>query len=142
MYQHVLLAFAPDHEGTLPALMAMADALAAPQGRVTLMTVIEPIPDHIAKHLPPDQQSRHLAQVRDALPKVLPSGRAMTGIAREGHAARSLLETAQSQGVDCIVLASHQPGLRDYFLGSTASQVVRHAACSVHVIRNLTHLTA
>lgn len=141
MYHHILLALAPDHEGTLPALMQAAEALVAPQGRVSLLTVIEPIPDHVAKHLPPDQQSRHLRLVREALPKTLPSGRAITGLTQEGHAARSLLEIAQGQEVDCIVLASHRPGLRDYFLGSTASQVVRHATCSVHVIRNSALLT-
>ena len=32
-------------------------------------------------------------------------------------------------------IASHQPGLQDYFLGSTAAKVVRHATCSVLVMR-------
>ncbi|WP_170501927.1 universal stress protein, partial [Ruegeria atlantica] len=38
-------------------------------------------------------------------------------------------------GIDCIVLASHKPGMKDFFLGSTAALVVRHARCSVHVLR-------
>jgi universal stress protein F len=33
------------------------------------------------------------------------------------------------------VIASHRPGIQDYFLGSTASRVVRHANCTVHVMR-------
>ena len=40
-----------------------------------------------------------------------------------------------AQGVDLIIVASHRPGLQDYFLGSTAAKVVRHAKCSVLVIR-------
>ena len=35
-----------------------------------------------------------------------------------------------------IVIASHDPGLADYLLGSTAGRVVRHAHCSVLVVRN------
>ncbi|MBT8411941.1 MAG: universal stress protein, partial [Octadecabacter sp.] len=42
---------------------------------------------------------------------------------------------ATDNSIDCIIMASHQPGLEDYFLGSTAARVVRHAKCSVHVIR-------
>jgi len=42
---------------------------------------------------------------------------------------------AQEKGVDLIIIASHRPGLQDYFLGSTAAKVVRHAKCSVLVIR-------
>ncbi|WP_371932559.1 universal stress protein [Pararhizobium sp. IMCC21322] len=46
-----------------------------------------------------------------------------------------MVEYAESNGVDCIIIASHRPGLQDYFLGSTAARVVRHAHCAVHVIR-------
>ena len=52
-----------------------------------------------------------------------------------GHAGTSILEYAEEHGCDCIVIASHRPGLGDYLLGSTAARVVRHAACSVHVMR-------
>ena len=36
---------------------------------------------------------------------------------------------------DLIVINSHKPGVEDYFLGSTASRVVRRAPCSVLVLR-------
>ena len=36
-----------------------------------------------------------------------------------------------------IVIASHDPGLVDYLLGSVAARVVRHAHCSVLVTRKL-----
>jgi nucleotide-binding universal stress UspA family protein len=42
---------------------------------------------------------------------------------------------AEEKGADLIIIASHRPGLKDYFLGSTAAKVVRHAKCSVLVIR-------
>jgi len=42
---------------------------------------------------------------------------------------------AKEKDVDLIIIASHRPGLQDYFLGSTAAKVVRHATCSVLVVR-------
>ena len=53
----------------------------------------------------------------------------------EGHAGRSIVDYAEKNGVDLIVIASHRPGLQDFFLGSTAARVVRHAQCCVHVLR-------
>jgi nucleotide-binding universal stress UspA family protein len=35
-----------------------------------------------------------------------------------------------------IVMASHRPELKDYLLGPNAARVVRHAECSVLVVRN------
>ncbi len=35
----------------------------------------------------------------------------------------------------CIIVASHKPNVGDYLLGTTAARVVRHAACSVFVVR-------
>ena len=52
-----------------------------------------------------------------------------------GHAARTILDFAERIEADCIVIASHDPGIQDYFLGSTAARVVRHAHCAVHVVR-------
>ena len=52
-----------------------------------------------------------------------------------GHAGRAIVDFANQNDVDCIVLASHKPGFEDIFLGSTANRVVHHAKCSVHVIR-------
>jgi nucleotide-binding universal stress UspA family protein len=56
-------------------------------------------------------------------------------VAVTGHSARSILDYAEAHDVDCIVIASHRPGLQDFFLGSTAARVVRHATCAVHVVR-------
>ncbi len=55
-----------------------------------------------------------------------------TSIGRPHH---KILETVSQEGVDLIVIASHQPEFSDYLLGSVAAKVVRRAPCSVHVIR-------
>lgn len=46
-----------------------------------------------------------------------------------------IVDTAERVGADLIVLASHRPSMKDYLLGANASRVVRHAACSVIVVR-------
>ena len=46
-----------------------------------------------------------------------------------------ILEVAERCGADLIVLASHRPEMKDYLLGANASRVVRHARCSVMVVR-------
>lgn len=51
------------------------------------------------------------------------------------RAGRVITEYANKSDIDCVVIGSHKPGLRDYFLGSTAARVVRHAKCAVHVLR-------
>ena len=52
-----------------------------------------------------------------------------------GHSANGILDYAEKNEIDCIIVASHRPGYQDYFLGSTAARVVRHATCAVHVLR-------
>lgn len=48
---------------------------------------------------------------------------------------RCIREVAAEEGVDLIVMTSHDPALRDLRLGSTATQVVHHSECSVLVVR-------
>lgn len=47
----------------------------------------------------------------------------------------AILRAAREQGCDCIVMGSHRPELKDYLLGPNAARVVRHAPCSVMVVR-------
>ncbi|MGI9464424.1 MAG: universal stress protein, partial [Aestuariivirgaceae bacterium] len=54
---------------------------------------------------------------------------------RSGRPHHALVSLADEIDADLILIGSHDPGLQDYFLGSTASSVVRHAKCSVLVDR-------
>ena len=56
-------------------------------------------------------------------------------ILRHGSAGSAILEAAAEHGVDLVIIGSHKPGMADYFLGSTAGRVVRHAQCPVLVMR-------
>ena len=54
---------------------------------------------------------------------------------RIGHPANDILAIANENSADLIVIASHRPDFKDYFIGSTAARVVRHAQCTVLVMR-------
>lgn len=46
-----------------------------------------------------------------------------------------VLRAADKLEIDVIVLGAHRPALQDYLLGPNAARVVRHANCSVFVVR-------
>jgi nucleotide-binding universal stress UspA family protein len=46
-----------------------------------------------------------------------------------------ILAEADEWGADLIVIGSHRPSMSTYLIGSNAKTIVRHAKCSVLVIR-------
>lgn len=54
---------------------------------------------------------------------------------RDGSAHREILEDARMIKADAIVMMATKPKFGNYFISSTAERVIRHAACSVFVIR-------
>lgn len=58
-------------------------------------------------------------------------------IVREGEAAHEILDTADEEQVDAIVIATHgRTGLSKIVFGSVAQRVVRRAKCPVVTIRS------
>ena len=54
---------------------------------------------------------------------------------RHGSVYREALRFAQDVEADLIVVGAHRPDLTDYLLGPNAGEIVRHADCSVLVVR-------
>jgi nucleotide-binding universal stress UspA family protein len=46
-----------------------------------------------------------------------------------------VIDEAKESAVDLIVVTSHRPQMSTYLLGSNAAKIVRHATCSVLVLR-------
>ena len=135
MYKHILVPVSFDDDRNADMSVAVARRLADPGCRVTLMHVMEQVPSYVINYVPKgfhDEARKAIVQSLETMGADLPNAE---GRVIEGHAGRSILEWAGDNGVDCIVIASHRPGMQDYFLGSTESQVVRHARCAVHVVR-------
>jgi nucleotide-binding universal stress UspA family protein len=134
MYRNILVPIALDHQRDVASALAVARRLAGEEGTVTALTVVESVPAYILAEFP----EGHAERSRDAAAKALKAevgGTDVRTVAVTGHSARSILDYAEAHEVDCIVIASHRPGLQDFFLGSTAARVVRHASCAVHVVR-------
>ena len=53
----------------------------------------------------------------------------------EGAPKDKILEIAKKLPADMVIIASHRPDITTYLLGSNAAAVVRHAECSVLVVR-------
>lgn len=64
-----------------------------------------------------------------------PSGMKVKTIARHGTAYEEILNVAKKIGATQIVMGAHRPSLSDYLIGPTTARVVRHAECSVNVLR-------
>ena len=56
-------------------------------------------------------------------------------IVKHGTPYQMIVDTAAELGVDLIIVAAHRPSLKDYLIGPTSARVVRHADCSVQVVR-------
>ncbi|MEL7106503.1 MAG: universal stress protein [Pseudomonadota bacterium] len=52
-----------------------------------------------------------------------------------GSVYEEVLKVAKVSQATLIVIGAHRPDLKDYLLGPNAARVVRHAACSVFVVR-------
>lgn len=52
-----------------------------------------------------------------------------------GKVYEEVLLLANKLPIDLIVMGAHQPALSDYLLGSNSARVVRHATCSVFIVR-------
>lgn len=135
MYHNILVPISFDAERDVSGPLKLAQLLATPQARVTLLHVVEHIPAYAISYMPTD----YLAEARKALKKELDALAAQlpnaTGVLIEGHSGRSILDWAETNNPDLIIISSHRPGMQDLLLGSTATQVVRHAQCAVHVVR-------
>ena len=59
----------------------------------------------------------------------------LSSVVRIGGVYPEILAEAKEWGADLVVIGSHRPAMSTYLLGSNATTVVRHATCSVLVVR-------
>jgi nucleotide-binding universal stress UspA family protein len=135
MYKNFLIPVSLDEDRDVASAVAVARQLADADARITFAHVIEPVPVYVTEVMPPDiwKERRKMATERlKALSDGVPNAHS---IIIDGSSGRALTDWAKDNDADCIVIASHRPVFSDMFLGSTATWVVRHAHCAVHVIR-------
>lgn len=136
MYKNILIAIDPSHGHDQQHALDLAGQLADGSGaKFTALNAVEPIPAPVAAQVPENLVEMANKEAMADLQRIFEGREEVTCVVRHGKPGSVIVDYAKDNGVDCIVLQSHHPGLSDYFLGSTAARVVRHAHCSVHVMR-------
>lgn len=129
-----------DAELAKPAIATAATLSQTWGGAVRLLNVLPMTPVMLAEYVPVDFDAQQRQASEEALSIVArESGIDMARISsavRQGGVYHEILEEAAAVKADLIVMTSHRPAMRTYFLGSNAGHVVRYAKCSVLVVRN------
>jgi nucleotide-binding universal stress UspA family protein len=129
-----------DTDLTKPAIDTAATLSKTYSGTVRLLNVMPMTPVMLAEYVPADFDAQQRQSSEEALKIVaqesgIEPSRISTAV-RQGGIYHEILEEAESCGADLIVMTSHRPAMRTYFLGSNAGHVVRYATCSVLVVRH------
>lgn len=135
MYSNILVPISFDSDRDSAGALEIAEAILADGGKITLIHVMEQIPSYAVSYVPQDYLTESHRAIEAELAEMATSVSGGKAVVIKGHSGRSILDYADTNGTDCIVIASHRPAMQDIFLGSTATQIVRHAKCAVHVIR-------
>ena len=140
MYKTILVAIDPEHGDHNRRILGAAKAAAEMDGAdVHLLTVVAAAPAIVSQFLHENYEQMASGQAKQALSDqaaeaAFDKAKVSTSI-RFGTIYEEILAAAEAIGADLIVTGSHKPNVSDYLLGSNAARVVRHAGCSVLVIR-------
>jgi universal stress protein F len=136
MYKKIIVPVAPAQMEKGELALKRAKALLDDDGEILLLTVVEQAPPYLTIEFPHEIMVGAMEGGRAKLAVL----RDTTGIAaaielRVGSPAHEILSAATEQNADLIIIASHVPDFSNYLMGATADRVVRHAKCSVLVVR-------
>ena len=123
-----------------PALATAVTLSQNLQGKIRLLNVLPMTPVMLAEYVPADFDVQQRETSEEALAIIaresgVDAPRISTAV-RQGGIYHEILEEAAAIKADLIVMTSHRPAMRTYFLGSNAGHVVRYAKCSVLVVRH------
>lgn len=136
MFKKILVPIDMAHVVEGKAIIDEAIKHSSDGAKIILLNVVEEVPNWAAISIPAEIIDNSLKAAHDELKAIAnATGVSMDVEVRSGHSYNMILDVAEEKDVDLIIVASHRPGLQDYFLGSTAAKVVRHAKCSVLVVR-------
>jgi len=136
MYKNILVPVDLSHEDVARRILALAGRLASPGAHVTALHVLPEIPTYVDTYVPHDVRDARAKEQHEALERLVKdAGVKAEVVVAHGAPHMRILEVLDDMKPDLVVIGSHRPGLSDYFLGSTAARVVRHARCSVLVDR-------
>ncbi|KPN62717.1 Nucleotide-binding universal stress protein, UspA family [Aliiroseovarius crassostreae] len=109
------------------------------------LDIITVVPDFGANIVGAYLQDHHVSTAQDKAKKLLHDmceatlGAEVNGRTRHivaiGSVYEKVLQTADLNAADLIVIGAHRPDFKDYLLGPNAARIVRHSGASVYVVR-------
>jgi nucleotide-binding universal stress UspA family protein len=141
MFKRILVPLdVADPELATPAVQTAVELARGSGGVVRLLNVMPMTPAMLAEYVPPDFDAQQRVSAEEALSAVantcgLPPEQVST-VVRQGGIYHEIIEESSAMNADLIVMSSHRPAMKTYFLGSNAGHVVRYARCSVLVVRH------
>ncbi len=141
MYSHILLPVDLDQPDTNDKAVRTATQIAHDYGATLhFLNVVPPLGSFASTFFPQGflEQASKAAQERlHAFTEMLDLGDLkIHHVVAHGAIYDQILTIGKQVGADLIIMASHSPELSNYLLGANAARVVRHAPCSVVVVRD------
>ncbi|HEY2319126.1 MAG TPA: universal stress protein [Solirubrobacteraceae bacterium] len=144
MYESILVG--TDGSDTAGVAVARAVAMSAALGaRLQIVSAYEPVPERRLRiervQVPSDVQVNMREEVLALLERARQDAEAagvsrVETFARLGDAADAILDVAEEQGADLIVVGNKgMTGATRFLLGSVPNKVSHHAPCSVLIVR-------
>jgi nucleotide-binding universal stress UspA family protein len=122
-----------------PALDAAVELAIQSKGALRLITIETFLPASFMEYVPPEfdkSQEERATRALEAIGADLAFPKeSISHTVRFGGIYVEILAEADVWGADLIVVGSHRPSMATYLIGSNAKTIVRHAKCSVLVIR-------
>jgi len=136
MYKTILVPVDMSHIEEGKSTIEIAKKHSDQDTRIVLLHVIEEPPKWAQAQLPDDLLENSRRSIKAEIQSIADASSVSADVEiHSGHPYKSILDKAEELDADLIIIASHKPGFQDYLLGSTAAKVVRHAPCSVLVVR-------
>ncbi len=141
MFKTILVPIDLDDAGSWRKALPVAIELCrAGDGCLHVLSVVPPIASGMAsEYLPQDyaqtQMSRRMAELTEFVAEFVPEAIDVRRRVVAGAVNEEIVKAGREEHCDLIVMAAHRPEFRDYLLGPEAARVVRHAKCSVMVVR-------
>lgn len=135
LYRSIVIPLALDHQSDPDQAIEIAERLRAEGGTITLVAVVEDIPDYVAEYASVHPAEHVKAELLARLKTIARGHPHLSAAILSGKPGVAIPDLAEETDADLIIVNSHRPGVEDYFLGATASRVVRRAHCTVMVLR-------
>jgi nucleotide-binding universal stress UspA family protein len=128
-----------DIETSRPAVDRAVALAESSGGSLRLIYVRSLVPMTFMEFVPPNFDTGQQSEAEKRLGALvqgvrLPKDR-VSSVVTMGGVYHDVLQEAEKIGADLIVVGSHRPSMATYLLGSNAASIVRHAKCSVLVVR-------